>query len=268
MNRLKIWLICSFVGLFSGCDLIEYHPYAVSFDGEKQINQKNIEKIQTNCMNKDTIRFVLMGDTQRWYDETEDFVTHLNTRNDVDFVIHGGDISDFGLTKEFVWIRDIMSKLRVPYVALIGNHDIIGNGKDVFLKMYGDENFSFIAGNTKFVCLNTNALEYDYSHPVPDFNYIEQEQNDTVSMYTRTVCVMHTKPGDEQFNNNVSKLFHKSIKEFRNLQFCLHAHNHRLQVDDLFGDGIIYYGCSCMADQNYLLFTLTPKGYTYEVVDY
>lgn len=45
-----------------------------------------------------------MGDSLRWYNEAEDFVTVLNKRNDVDFVIHGGDISDFGLTKEFMWV--------------------------------------------------------------------------------------------------------------------------------------------------------------------
>ena len=53
-------------------------------------------------------------------DETEDFVKEINKRNDIDFVIHGGDMSDFGLTKEFLWQRDIMNGLNVPYVALIG----------------------------------------------------------------------------------------------------------------------------------------------------
>ena len=69
-----------------------------------------------------------MGDSQRWYDETEDFVKEINKRNDIDFVIHGGDMSDFGLTKEFLWQRDIMNGLNVPYVALIGNHDCLGTG--------------------------------------------------------------------------------------------------------------------------------------------
>lgn len=68
-----------------------------------------------------------------------------------------------------------MNKLNVPYVTLIGNHDVLGNGKAVFEEIFGTDNFSFIAGKTKFVCLNTNALEYDYSHPVPDFNFLNSE---------------------------------------------------------------------------------------------
>ena len=251
--------------LLTGCDLIEYHPYDVRIDGETGINVKNIERIENACDGKDTIRFAFMGDSQRWYDETSDFVKHVNSQDSIDFVIHGGDISDFGITKEFLWIRDIMSGLHVPYVALIGNHDILGNGKEVFERVYGDENFSFVAGDTKFVCMNTNALEYDYSHPVPDFNFIAEEMTDTMA-FSRTVAVMHVKPFDDQFNNNVAPLFHAEIKKYPSLQFALHAHNHRLQVTDAFNDGLLYYGCATMKERNYMVFTLTPEGYSYEVV--
>ena len=87
--------------LLTGCDLIEYHPYDVRIDGETNINLKNIEKIQQQCAGKDTIRFAFMGDSQRWYDETADFVKHINKQDSIDFVIHGGDISDFGITRSF-----------------------------------------------------------------------------------------------------------------------------------------------------------------------
>ena len=251
-----------------GCDLIEYHPYDVRLGGERGINEKNIARIEEACKGKDTIRFVLMGDSQRWYDETEKFVSHLNTRDDVDFVIHGGDISDVGLTKEFEWVRDIMSKLKVPYVALLGNHDVLGNGVEVYKKIYGDMNFSFIAGDTKFICMNTCALEFDYSHPIPDFSFIYKELQDSVSGFKRTIPVMHVRPGDVEFNNNVSQVFHELLRRFPRMEFCLHAHNHTVMAEDLFEDGVMYYGCSCMKDKNYLLFTLTPKGYGYEVVYY
>ena len=107
---MKRVILYGIVLLLCGCDLIEYHPYDVRLHGETGVNAKNIARIEEICEGKDTLRFVLMGDSQRWYDETEDFVNALNKRNDVDFVIHGGDISDFGLTKEFMWVRDIMGK--------------------------------------------------------------------------------------------------------------------------------------------------------------
>lgn len=79
---------------------------------------------------------------------------------------------------------------------------------------------------------------------------------------------MHAPPGNEQFNNNVKDVFHLYIQQLPSLMFCLHAHNHNLLVEDLFGDGIIYYGCANIGKRNYLLFTIIPDDYTYEAVDF
>lgn len=146
---MKRVILYGIVLLLCGCDLIEYHPYDVRLHGETGINAKNIARIEEICEGKDTLRFVLMGDSQRWYDETEDFVKALNKRDDSGLRDpQGGDISDFGLTKEFLWVRDIMGKLKVPYVALLGNHDILrerdgcfpegGTGKEEFLFQGGE----------------------------------------------------------------------------------------------------------------------------------
>lgn len=260
----------SFLLFFVSCDLIDYHPYdgKLSSGTETNINKKNIEKIESLCKNKDTIRFIMISDTQRSYDETEDFVKLFNRQiNNVDFIIHGGDIADFGLTREFEWAHRILSKLKVPYIALIGNHDIIGNGELVFRKMYGTDNFSFIAGDIKFLCLNTNAIEYDYSKPIPDFNFIREEIEDS-TLFKRTIVAMHAPPGNEQFNNNVKNIFHKIINLAPSLQFCLHGHEHNFKVRDLFKDGMLYFGCTTIAKRGFYIFTLTPDGYTYEEVKF
>ena len=88
-----------------------------------------------------------MGDTQRSYDETEDFIKHINTKKDsIDFIIHGGDYTEFGMKKEYEWTVNILSKLDIPYVGLIGNHDVIGNGDQVFNKLFGEETFLLSSG--------------------------------------------------------------------------------------------------------------------------
>lgn len=251
-----------------GCNIIDIHPYAVKPKGEKDINAKNIQRIESSCKDKQTIRFVTMGDSQRWYDETKDFVKHLNNRNDIDFVIHGGDMTDFGVTDEFVWQRDIMNGLKVPYVVILGNHDCLGTGEQTYKTLFGEENFSFIAGKVKFVCLNTNAIEYDYSHPIPDFDYIEKEMTTRSDEFEKTVVSMHARPLAEQFNNNVAKVFHRYVTEFPKLQFCTAAHDHRVTAEDIFKDGVMYYGSDCMKRRSYLVFTIKPEGYEYEVVFY
>ncbi|WP_029905444.1 metallophosphoesterase [Prevotella sp. 10(H)] len=247
----------------SACDMIEYHPYDGRISGETGINAKNIARIEEKCAGKKSIRFAVTGDTQRDYDDTEDFVKVINKRNDIDFVLHGGDVSDFGLTKEFLWMRDIMNKLNVPYVVLLGNHDCLANGMEIFQKVYGDFNYSFLAGDTKFVCLNTNALEFDYSIAVPDFKFIERELKDEREEYAKTIVAMHVRPYSEQFNNNVDQIFQSEIKKYRKLQFCLNAHDHWAQVDDLFGDGVMYYGTPNVGRRQYLIFTINDDD-TYE----
>lgn len=254
--------------LLGACNPFEYHPYDVRLDKKyKNINQKNLERIRLADRHQDSVRFVFMGDSQRWYDETEDFVKAVNQRNDIDFVVHGGDISDFGMKEEFCWIHDIMNKLKVPYVAMIGNHDHLGSGGEIYKTMYGDYNFSFIYSGIKFLALNTNALEFDYSTPVPDFDFIIHEIKDSVNHpYEQTIAMMHTQPGDVVFNNNVKHIFHEYLKRFNNLRFCVHAHAHSLMVNDFFGDSIIYYGSDAMKNRNYLLFTVSKGSYEREVV--
>lgn len=262
----RIIFLFLIIPVLFGCNMFDYHPYDGRIKGETGINAKNIALIENKCKGRDTFRFVMMGDTQRWYDETEDFVTAVNKRDDIDFVIHGGDLADFGLTKEFMWMRDIMNRLTIPYVTIIGNHDCLANGEEIFVKIFGMVNYSFMAGNVKFICLNTNALEYDYSRAVPDFDFIEKQYEEKTEGHEKTIFAMHVRPYSEQFNNNVARVFQRSIKEFPNLQFCLNAHDHTLNVSDLFDDGVLYYGSESINKRTYLLFTINPDGYEYEVV--
>ena len=253
---------------FVSCDLIEYHPYDLESKNQpSNLNQTNINILKGKDDNQDTVRFIFMGDTQRHYDETEDFVKAVNKRNDIDFVIHGGDITDFGMSKEYFWIHDIMKHLNVPYVALIGNHDVLGHGKDVYEKVYGDFNFSFQFRKTRFICLNTNALEFDYSTPVPDFDFMMRFMNDS-SDIKRTIVVMHSPPFDDQFNNNSAVMFNKIIENYWNVEFCLHAHLHSQSVIDYFKNGVLYYGCNDISIRTCLLFTLVGDTYSYEVIKF
>lgn len=249
--------------LSTGCQA-EYHPYNTRIDGECGINAKNTARIEQACADKRTIRFAVISDTQRWYDETRDAVRALNARDDLDFVLHTGDMADFGMTAEFERQRDILGGLDVPYVCIIGNHDCLGNGKIVFRKIFGDFDFAFTAGNVRFVCVNTNALEFDHSVTGPNFPFIEEELRHFPAEAEKTVFVMHTSPDSEQSDPGLGNIFQQHIKQFPALQFCVHGHGHHFTVNDIFGDGVLYYECDAISQRSYLLFTLNDEGYAYE----
>lgn len=253
---------------FYGCEMIEYHPYDARISGETDINSKNMKCIEEKCKGKTSIRFAVISDTQRWYDETRDVVKILNQRNDIDFVLHAGDMADFGATKEFLWMRDILGGMGIPYITILGNHDCLGDGLEVFNKIFGKENYSFLAGNVRFVCLNTNALEFDYSHPIPDFNFIEGLLTEKNPAHEKTVVTMHACPYSEIFNNNVSKPFELYITQFPKLQFCVYGHGHQIAANEIFNDGVLYYQCSNIKKRKYLVFTINQEGYDYEVAQF
>ena len=104
--------------LINGCEMFESHPYDVSVRGEKNLHEKNIKQLDENLRDKKSFRFAFISDTQRWYDETKEMVVDINKRKDIDFVIHGGDISDFGATHEFVMQRDILLGLHMPCMTI------------------------------------------------------------------------------------------------------------------------------------------------------
>lgn len=254
---------------FSACELIDYHPYDTRVDGKSHINAQNIERIEAATAGKKAIRFVLISDTQRWYDETKAAVKSINARDDIDFVLHCGDLTDFGVTREFEVQRDILEGLRIPYVALLGNHDCLGTGADVYRHMFGNPDFTFNAGDVHFLCINSNAFEYDYSVDIPNFSFIREDLESLPSNVQRTVVAMHAQPTSEQFNNNVSELFEYEIRKYPGLAFCMCGHGHHTQVNEWFGDGVLYYECAAAKHREYIIFTLDEEGgYSYETVDY
>ena len=265
-----IKMLCLFTTLMliSCDDVFDVHPYDVNIKGETHINATNISKIKDLCKDKDTLKIAFISDTHGWYSDFKDEVADINRRSNIDLVIHCGDITDTGTTKEYEWARSIFNKLNVLHVALIGNHDFLGTGDQAYHVMFGDNDFSFIAGRVKFVCLNTNATEYDYLASVPNFDFMESELKSDSADFDRTVIVMHARPGSEQFNNNVSKAFNYFVHLFPGIMFCVSGHEHATQADELFNDKLMWYGVDCAQHRKYDIFTITKEGYKYEVVNF
>lgn len=257
--------------LAAACSVIDYHPYDARVEGPENRNAAAAARIEGLMRGRSTLRFAVISDTQRWYDETAACIRSINARGDVDFVIHLGDLTDFGATKEFEWMDRELGRLAVPMVVLLGNHDCLATGVDVWRRTYGAANFSFTAGDTRFVCLNTNALEYDYGEPVPDFSYIGADVDATCAdgAVRRTVVCMHAAPGSEQFNNNAADYFQYLVRRYPGLQFCLHGHDHHTGSSEPFGDGVVYWQCGSAGNRNYLVFTLDEEGgYDCQTVDF
>ena len=144
----------------TACDSVfDIHPYDTRVEGATDLNAKNIKLIEERCLDKDTMHIAVISDSHQWYKDLEAEIADINRRDSIDFVIHLGDLTDFGSTLEYSLARERLLKLRKPFVVMQGNHDCLGTGNEVYAKMFGNNDFSFIAGRVKFIMINTNAIE-------------------------------------------------------------------------------------------------------------
>lgn len=311
MKRYLIFL-CLCLLLFSSCEYFRYHPYEDVSGCERQLTQKNISLIERFGRGKDTLRFAFLSDTQRRYNDTRDAIQYVNQRKDIDFLLHGGDLTDFGVTAEFEWMYQELSKLKIPYLTVIGNHDFLGTGEHQYQEVFGPYNYSLNIGHLHIVVLNTSSREQDYTISVPDFDFllndihavsvINENRPDSI---THTVIMMHARPGDEQFNNNVSIPFARFIVDYPGLDlnsrkisaedidnmtrhcskdgflssedkisllgslshgFCLNGHNHRHELLHVLNNETLFFGVPGINKRELYVFTIHPDGYDYESI--
>ena len=207
------------------CNSDEYSPNQV-------FNRKTASNVNANqiaLLNQKTpsnnIRIAFSGDTQRSYAAARDFVAMVNARNDIDFVMLNGDISDFGLLAEFDAIYDIYAKLKVPFISVIGNHDLVANGKDIYKRMFGPLNFTFTYGNVKFVCHDTNSREYNFDGSTPNINWLKENLKLSNGV-TQLVAVSHVAPFGGDFDPALAQPYKTLFNQTQNLIASLHSHNH------------------------------------------
>ncbi len=78
-------------------------------------------------------------------------ITSIKT-GDFDFVLHGGDMSDGGLIKEFDIFQDVMKNLETPYFTVIGNHDLLATDAPLCRNVWR-RNYTFEYKECKFIFL-------------------------------------------------------------------------------------------------------------------
>ena len=133
MTLLKINKIIAILGiiiLFMACDKIfEFSPYDANVKEEcKNTTAKNLQLIKDIQIDSDTFSFAFVTDNHYHYSNLRNVIDDINKKNDILFVIFGGDIADQALLKEYEIFYSIMKNLNKPYLTVIGNHDYNSNG--------------------------------------------------------------------------------------------------------------------------------------------
>lgn len=253
--------------LLASCDQFEFSPNQ-SFDhsSASNLNAQNLARLRQNAED-DTVTIVFAGDTQRWYDEQERFVKKVNSLQNVDLVLLAGDISDFGLLQEFKWVQKRLSALQAPYFGIIGNHDMVANGRQIFRQMFGPLNYSFVYGGIKFIAHNTNGLEAPGEH-IPDLGWLSRElQNTEGARYLITVS--HVPPFNKlEFGAESVKPYTDLLQNTPNLLLSLHGHVHQHQDFYPFGDKVHYMTSFSFGQSAFVLLEIVNGKVLKSIIDY
>jgi len=224
MNKILLFSLAISIAL-AGCNGTEFSPNQ-KFNGSTatDVNAKEISALPSKPAGS-AIRIAVSGDTQRMYKESQIFVDHINSRNDIDFVVLNGDVSDFGLLLEFDGIYKIYSGLKVPFITVIGNHDQVANGYEIFLRMFGKPDFTFNYAGIKFVCHDSNSREHNFDGYNPDLNWLRNnlkldEGTDHI------VALSHVPPTDADFDQTLRADYEHLFNKTPGMLASIHSHQH------------------------------------------
>lgn len=266
---MKKYLTALIFGLliYSCDDVFEYSPYAIDFeDHETNLTQKNISKLSSLSVS-DTLTIALTGDSHRFYDGVENMVHKINTVYDIDFLIHTGDFTDYGIPKQYQWSNMLFSELNAPYFVVVGNHDLVSNGEDSYRKMFGNLNFSFIFGSYKFIFINTNSREFEFNSSVPDISWLTQEIKPE-NNFDKAIVVFHTPPYDSDFDSTLEENFMNTLHEYDNVLFVTHGHLHSFNISQPYSDGIPFLNTASAEKNKFVLVKFFENEFKVDVINF
>jgi len=257
-NRFWAYLLLAAAMLAgTSCDLLEFSPNDHRVPEEfTNLTQKNLARLLARPLPpEDTLRFVFTGDSQRFYDEADDLVKSVNQRPGVQFVLLAGDVSDFGTAREMRWVDEKLRRLRIPYLTVVGNHDLIGNGRAAYQQLFGALNYSFVYGDTKFTLIDTNSREYNFDGQVPNIPWMQTQLSDSEGA-SRQIVMCHVPPDNEDFDPKMRYPFVQALRQTPNLALVLNGHNHSYRIGHPFGDGITYLNSDAFSERHYMVVTV------------
>jgi hypothetical protein len=238
----------------AGC--LEYSPHAPPTAPEhRDVHAKALARL-AEAPAPSPLRFAVVGDTQRAFDAVEDAVAFLNARDDLAFVVQMGDFTHYGIAPEFVQMNDLFLRLRAPYFVVIGAHEHLGNGRDIYARMFGERELAFTHGRTRFLLFDSNSRELGFRGDVPDLAWLAAQLPGD-GTYDLAVFFSHVLPGSSDFDPALEEPYLALLRGAgRVLSF--HAHEHRFDFEER--DGVPLYLADAVDHRSILVVTVHESG--------
>jgi len=261
-------LFCLLTIFLYSCTSDEFSPnQKFNSQSPTEVNAREIAELPKKDVGAH-VKIAVSGDTQREYGASRDFVTYVNSRNDIDFVILNGDVSDFGLLLEFQGVYKIYSELKVPFITVIGNHDQVANGFEIYKLMFGATNFTFDYAGIKFVAHDSNSREHNFDGTTPDLNWLRQNlglDNGT----DHIIALSHVPPTDGDFDQALRNDYETLFNRTPGMLASIHSHQHTPDViyrKD--GNGIPFIITNAIVNRAFTIIDITNGDLTAQAINF
>jgi Icc protein len=243
--------------LLYSCGTAEYSPnQKFNSDSPQNVNATQISKLAQKKPGS-TIRIAVSSDTHTDYEDSRAFVKHINSKGGFDFAVLNGDITNFGLLTEFEGIEKIYEGLNIPFITVIGNHDENAEGNFVYLRMFGQPNFTFSYGGIKFVCHDTNSREHSFDGSAPDLGWLRQNLTQDADNKS-IIAFSHVPPIDGDFDPALRSPYEKLYNSTAGVLASVHSHRH--STDSIYraeGAGIPFIITNTILNRSFTVIEIT-----------
>lgn len=258
---LTLIFLCSCKKLFT------YSKNEIQLDEKnRDQNIKNIRRLEPGTQNV-SFRFVVISDTQRFYEEMDEFIKKINAYPDISFVVLNGDMTDFGLKSEYLWMSERLQKLSVPFLVVIGNHDMLGNGRELYRQMFGPENFSFSFSGCRFIVLNSNSREVGYNGSLPDTAWLKQELAATPPGQNIFVLA-HLAPFSGDFDRALEQAYVRILANHGNVTYSIHGHENVSYFGQPYGPPVNYVVVNSIKEKKFVSINVNSNDITAEEISF
>lgn len=204
---------------------------------------------------KDYFQVGIVADPQEHPGSLEKTLKKLNNMPSVDLVFIVGDLAHTGLKSEFEWVCKAIKSSNKPVFSVIGNHDGISFGPEIWQKTFGPLDFSFTYHGTKFVAYNDNKYEFKN---VPDRDWLTQQAEvQPGEIRNHTIGLSHIAP----WENDLSLSQHLKDSGFDHM---IHAHVHKFDYWQLEDVQLPHYEVADSEGGNFALMSVHTSSLTLE----
>jgi len=154
-----------------------------------------IDPLQPNAKdNTGKYKYIILGDNRNGYDTFEQIIQQVNGQKPV-FVIDNGDLVFSGKPNQYRLFDQMVSNISTTLCTTLGNHDIRGNGRSTYTKLYGPAYYSFDFADSHFVFLDSSP-GWSEKQAISNEQYSWLEKDLIKAQGKRLFVISHIPPQD------------------------------------------------------------------------